>query len=236
MERTIGTRGNVQPAVRETAAEKIQYQPLFWLFLTGSVVGFFLEGLWCIVKTGHWEHHAATLWGPFCIIYGIGAVAIYMMSHCLAGKSMVVKFGAFFLSGSLVEYFGSLFQERLLGSVSWDYSDHFMNIDGRVSLQMALTWGALGVWFMQVLYPPIKRLFQRIGGKKSAIACGVMTVFMMVNLLCTSMAVLRWRARLTELPATNRIEQVLDEKYGNEEMAKKFPNMRFGVETSANAL
>lgn len=75
----------------------IKYQTLFWLFMIGSVLGFLLEGLWCVIKTGHWEHHVATIWGPFCIIYGIGAVAAFLISQLLSGRHVLLQFGAFFL-------------------------------------------------------------------------------------------------------------------------------------------
>ena len=120
------------------------YATLFWLFMFGSVAGFVLEGLWCVLTDGRWESHTATVWGPFCIIYGIGAVAVYLLSGLLKGRSLPVQFAAFTLSGAAVEFFGSLFQELCFGSVSWDYSAHLLNLGGRVSLKMALMWGAMG--------------------------------------------------------------------------------------------
>ena len=51
---------------------RLRYTTLFWLFFLGSIAGFVLEGLWRIILVGHWENHSATVWGPFCIVYGIG--------------------------------------------------------------------------------------------------------------------------------------------------------------------
>ena len=41
----------------------LSYTSIFWLFMLGSILGYLLEGFWCILTKGHWEHHAATLWG-----------------------------------------------------------------------------------------------------------------------------------------------------------------------------
>lgn len=120
------------PSKQNDISFKIRYSTLFWLFMLGSVVGFILEGLWCILLQGHWEHHSATVWGPFCIIYGIGAVAVYLLSVVLKNQNLLVQFAAFTVSGAAVEYFGSLFQELCFGSVSWDYSEHILNLGGRV--------------------------------------------------------------------------------------------------------
>lgn len=207
----------------------IKYQTLFWLFMIGSVLGFVLEGLWCLIKTGHWEHHVATIWGPFCIIYGIGAVAAFLISQLLSGKHVILQFGAFFLSGALVEYFSSLFQESCFGSVSWDYSEHFLNIGGRVSLQMALIWGILGVLFMRFLFPLLKRALEKLNRKVSVLLCWIVTVFMVINLVATSAVVTRWQSRLDDASPSNSIERAIDYIYGNEKMERLFPNMQFNI-------
>ncbi len=93
------------------------YCSLFWLFLFGSVVGFVLEGLWCILKKGTWESHSATVLGSFCIIYGFGAVAVYLISMVLKGENLLLQFFLFSVSGALVEYFGSLCSPCLFGSL-----------------------------------------------------------------------------------------------------------------------
>ena len=35
---------------KENPPVKFTYRTLFWLFLFGSVIGFILEGLWCILR------------------------------------------------------------------------------------------------------------------------------------------------------------------------------------------
>ncbi len=56
------------------------YPEFLFIFIIGSMAGFLLEGIWCVIRTGMWENHSATLYGPFCIIYGIGAAALYVIS------------------------------------------------------------------------------------------------------------------------------------------------------------
>lgn len=208
------------------AVEPLKYRVLFWLFVVGSVLGFLLEGCWSLVSTGQWVHHAATIWGPFCIIYGLDATAAYVLSRHLAGKALPVQFAACMLSGAAVEFFGSFFQERLFGSISWDYSQHFMNLGGRVSLQMAVVWGCLGVAFIHLLYPCLARLFQRARGRGGMFLCGAMTVFMVVNFMATSVVVGRWRERTMGVPPANPLESHIDASY-DERMAYLFDNLKF---------
>ena len=69
--------------------QKVSYASLFWLFLIGSVTGFVLEGLWCIVRKAHWESRTATVLWPFCVIYGVGAVAVDLLAVLLRGRHPV---------------------------------------------------------------------------------------------------------------------------------------------------
>lgn len=204
------------------------YCSLFWLFLFGSVAGFILEGFWCILQKGAWESHSSTVLGPFCIIYGFGAAAVYLISMVLKGENLLLQFFLFSVSGALVEYFGSFFQEIVFGSTSWDYSNHFMNIDGRVSLQMTLTWGVLGTIFVQLVFPLSVRLLGKMEGGFWQIGCVMLSVFTLANLLLSAAAVMRWKDRLTDdTPTANAFKQFLDETYNNDFMKKHYPNMKF---------
>lgn len=219
---------STKKATEKYAAASITYRSLFWLFLCGSVAGFVLEGLWCMIERGAWESHSATIWGPFCVIYGFGAAAIYLFAAVLKGKGRLIQFVLFSIAGTLVEYFGSLFQEIVYHSATWDYSDHFMNLDGRVSLPMSLIWGALGIVLARYVFPPFVRLLEKMEGRFWSFACIALSVFMAVNLLLSSSAIIRWRDRATNhFPAANVFEQYLDETFNNDFMKKTYPRMRF---------
>lgn len=101
--------------MKRNGKPKIEYSTLFWLFFFGSVTGFVLEGIWRIILLGHWENHAATVWGPFCLVYGVGAVVIYVVTYAIAEKSFFVQFLVFAAAGSAVEYVASYLQELIVG-------------------------------------------------------------------------------------------------------------------------
>ena len=55
--------------------------------------------------------------------------------------------------GGAFEYLCSLFQEKVFGSISWDYSNHFLNINGRTTIPFAIVWGILCVLMIKIVLP-----------------------------------------------------------------------------------
>ena len=206
---------------------KATYQELFFLFLTGSILGFILEGVWRVIRTGTWENHSATVYGPFCIIYGFGAAALYWVSGYVSRMPLWLRFLLFAVVGGAVEYIGSLVQEKLLGSISWDYSDRFLNIHGRICLSMTIMWGLLGTTYSLLFVPAAENFFFIASDWPTQGLCLVLSVGMAVNLLISAAAVFRWHERQQDIPAKNTVEERLDKVYGDERMERVYNNMVF---------
>lgn len=207
---------------------------LFWMFLLGSVAGFFIEGLWSVVRWGRWTHHAGVVWGPFCTIYGLGAVAMYIAASLLVParpmsrwQLALARFIVCAVAGTLVEYFVSLFQELGFGSVSWDYSHQKYNLGGRVSLGMTFVWGGVGLVFIEFACPAMQLLIAKIQGHGGCIATWALIVFMCVNMAVSAAAVNRWRDRGLQIPPRTSFGAAIDRCFDDERMEYLFPNMQF---------
>lgn len=206
----------------------LSFPTLFWLFIAGSLMGFVMEGVWHFLREGTWGFRVATLWGPFCVIYGVGAVAMYLIALTVEQRHPLTQFAAFALAGSAVEYLSSLFQEAAFGTVSWNYSHHSINIGGRISLQMTLIWGVLGMVLMYGILPLLLRAFNRMHLNSRTTLCRMTAAFMCVNLLMTSIALMRWQERVHfDTPASNAVEAYMDKHWPDERMRERFPNMEF---------
>lgn len=171
---------------------ELSYQNMFWLFMVGNMLGVLVEGIWCVFRWGHWETHVTFIWGPFNIVYGVGAVGMYAASVFLSRKKLWVKFTAFSLVGAAIEYIVAVFQEKVFNSTSWDYSRQWFNLGGKISIAFTLAWGVLGVFFVQVCLPPLKKLFRKNNSKALRVACWVLTVFMAVNAVLSLIILTRW--------------------------------------------
>ena len=208
----------------EAKSLKANYYDLFWMFIFGSVAGFILEGVWSAWRFGAWANHAATVWGPFCIIYGAGMVAIYLLAQKIAKYNTLVKFILFSLGGALLEFGCGVAQGLVFGSRSWDYGGPFF---GLINLEMTIVWGLLGVVFSWLVLPFTNKMIGRFNTKFWRRAGIALSIFMILDFTVTSMAVWRWGDRLQGIEARNKTEEVLDLHFDNLRMSEIFPNMEF---------
>ena len=107
-------------------------------FIIYSVVGFIIETLFAIVFHNVFESRQSFLYGPFCSIYGVGAVVMILFLNKYFNKNNHILFVGGFIIGSVVAYVLSLIGEILLNVRWWDYSDRFLNINGRICFLYSL--------------------------------------------------------------------------------------------------
>ena len=88
-------------------------------FIIYSIVGYIIETIFGIITKGVWESRQSFLYGPFCAIYGVGAVIMIMFLHGYSKKYTRLFLGGFIV-GSIVEYLVSWIGEMLLGVKWWD--------------------------------------------------------------------------------------------------------------------
>lgn len=206
---------------------KVNYPELFFLFFAGSIAGFILEGVWRVIRTGAWENHSATVYGPFCIVYGFGAAALYWFSGEVYDLPLWKQFVLYALTGAMVEYIASFAQEIVFGSVSWDYSGRLFNINGRICLSMTMMWGLLGLIFSRFCSPAADHFFTAAENWPLQGLCTIFSILMAADLILSAGALIRWRDRQYDIPARNTIEEQLDMHYGDDRMEQIYNNMVF---------
>ncbi len=112
-----------------------------WLFLIYSFLGWFGETIFAAIRKKRFSNRGI-INGPFCIIYGIGALSITAVTGELSG---IWLFLASAVLASLVEWIGGHLIEQMYHERWWDYSALPANLDGYISLPTAALWGVLGL-------------------------------------------------------------------------------------------
>ena len=127
-------------------------ETLFLWFVIYSILGWVYETILCSVKQKRFINRGF-LNGPYCPIYGCGAV----LDILLLGKitNPVLLFLAAALLTGVLEYFTSLTMEKLFHARWWDYSDKKFNINGRVYLTGVIAFGIFSLVLILFLHPAV---------------------------------------------------------------------------------
>ena len=111
---------------------------LITYFILYSFLGWIMESIFrsiCekkLINTGF-------LRGPFCPIYGIGAIIMFVFLKKFENLPILL----FFISMIILtawEYIVGILLEKIFNTKYWDYSDHKFNFQGRICLSNYLEY------------------------------------------------------------------------------------------------
>ena len=208
-------------------AKGMNIYKLLIICFVGSFVGVIIELLWCLFTNGYIESRSGLVYGPFNLLYGVGAVALTACLYKFRNRSAWISFLGGMAVGSVVEYLCSWGQELIFGSRSWDYSHMPFNINGRICLLYSVFWGFLGVLWIKNIYPRMAKWILKIPNRIGKIATWILVVFFVFNSFMTLISLYRWSQRINDIEPSNTFWEFIDERFPNERMERIFANMEF---------
>ncbi len=200
---------------------KYQIFELLTYFVIYSFAGWVMESIFrsfCekkIINTGF-------LRGPFCPIYGIGAIIIYVFLRGFKDNIILL-----FIMGVIIltiwEYLVGVLLEKLLNTKYWDYSDHKFNIQGRVCLTNSIFWGILGVVFIEYVNPFVQEQIHNMNDIYIQIIVYIATAIIAIDGITTIAKMKNLRVTLEKIEKLNtQIKAKLEEiKEASTDKAKK---------------
>lgn len=216
---------NPEAKDRYTFAKGICLDKIIWVFLASALLGDIIETLYCRLVGGVWMSRSSVLYGPFSIVWGLGAVVLTLVLYRFADKADRYVFLIGALLGGVYEYTCSVFTEIVFGTVFWDYSHMPFNIGGRTNLLYMVFWGILSVVWIKLIYPKMSSAIEKVPPLAGKIITWILVAFMICNALISAMAMLRYTERQDGIPADNVVEEFLDANYKDELIEKVWPNM-----------
>lgn len=212
-------------------------------FIIYSILGYIIETIFGLVTKGVLESRKNFLFGPFCCIYGVGALVVILGLQKFKKNNYTIFFGGM-LIGSIVEYLISLVGEFIFHIKWWDYSNMPFNLNGRVCVAFSLLWGGLAIYLMCHVQPQIQKIVNKFSKKTVKIVAIIGIIYMAINFILTSFALEMFFARLVvdynlelkdvngyilnsnEIYSNEKVKEFSDKYFTNERMLKTFPNIK----------
>ena len=218
-------------------------------FILYSVLGYIIETVFGIITKGVWESRQSFLYGPFCGIYGLGAVVMIVFLQYFKKNYNTLFLGGF-LIGSVIEYVVSLVGELIFHIKWWDYSDMPLNINGRICVFFSIFWGFLAIYLMASVNPKMDQLMawikKKISVKKLKIITLLVTIFLAIDCILTGIALEAFYIRMiheNDIQIDEQEKEVVAKLYediytdenkaefinkfwGNKKMIRTFPNLK----------
>ena len=216
-------------------------------FIIYSIAGYIIETLFALVRYGVLESRQSFLYGPFCSIYGVGAVIMILFLQYFKRNSITLFIGGFII-GSITEYFLSLIGELILHVKWWDYSNMPLNINGRICFYYSIFWGILAIFLMRTIHPKVRTIMAYIL-KKSSIKFAktfilAITIFLVIDCIISGYAINLFTIRMIaendlnvehkeiifkinkRIHESNLNSFLISTLFNNEKMIKTYPNLK----------
>ncbi len=210
-------------------AKGVCKEKLFFIFLFGCVFGCvyeeFLNGYFSYIYNGAWvfETRRGLLYGELSPIYGWGAALIVLLL-CKRDRKWYLNLLYGSLIGGTFEYLTGFLQEKFTGYISWDYSNEFLNINGRTTIPFMLIWGLLALVMIYVIYPFFSNLIEKIPYKLGTIMYKVLIILISIDIVLSFSAAIRQGMRHEGYQPITPVGRFYDQVYPDDRIARSYPN------------
>ncbi len=251
MEETINEEKNNAKEIKKEKKKftilGISIWELLAYFIIYSIAGYIIETLFALVRYGVLESRQSFLYGPFCSIYGVGAIIMILFLQYFR-KNRITLFIGGFIIGSITEYLLSLIGELILHVKWWDYSNMPLNINGRICFYYSIFWGILAIFLMKAIHPRVRNLMAFILKKSSEkftkMAIIIISAFLAVDCILSGYAINLFTIRMiaeNDLNVANkeiiyemndRLHEsklnsfLMNTLFNDEKMIKTYPNLK----------
>lgn len=180
-------------------------------FITYSFLGWVMESIFRsisekkIINTGF-------LKGPFCPIYGVGAIIMLLFLKRFS-DNLAVLFIVSVVVLTIWEYLVGVLLEKLFHTKYWDYSKNKFNFQGRICLTNSIFWGILGVVFVKYIHPAIENLIEKIDVRILIFVYSILGIVILVDMITSIVKVKNIKVTLEKIEKlNNEIREKLKEE------------------------
>ncbi len=132
----------------------------FLLFVMYSMMGWIMEVLLALICLRKFVNRGVLI-GPYLPIYGVGCLLILLLVQRYKNKPWLLVICSMLICSAL-EYVTSFLLEAIFNTRWWDYSNNFMNLNGRICIETTALFGVLGAFIVYVVNPVFMKLIYKM--------------------------------------------------------------------------
>ena len=206
----------------------------FLLFMIYSIAGWILE-----VVLKFKDHKSfidrGFLIGPYCPIYGYGALLITILLNRYENDPIVLFFMTIIVCGFL-EYSTSWAMEKLFKARWWDYSKRKFNLNGRVCLGTLIPFGIFGLIIIYITNPFILCCLEKSNIKILNVISILVFIAYIIDNIISTIIILGFRKTTIKVEKeathddteqiTKKVREILAQKsWGYKRLIDAFPRL-----------
>ena len=208
----------------------------FLIYIIYSVVGYLIEVACRLVEDKRFVNRGFLI-GPYCPIYGTGALLLTFFLEPFK-YNIVLVFVLSMLICGILEYLTSYTMEKLFKARWWDYSNKKFNINGRICLKTIIPFGLLGTVILYITNPLIVELSGKLNIYILSILSGLIFVAYLIDNIISFRVILKFGQIASDVKVDNteeislKVKQVIHEQKLKlqERLVNAFPNFEPSIE------
>ena len=166
----------------------------FIYFVLYAIFGWLYEVFLEVVVYKWGFSNRGVLFGPYCPVYGFGALAfIFTVYPIIKNKKgwkkwlwVPVVFLLCMIIATSIELVTSYICEWTMGSWPWQtYADYKINFQARIALSPSIRFGLGGVAFLYLIQPLYEKITDKLGRKKINIVAIIMAIILIIDMIYT---------------------------------------------------
>lgn len=175
-----------------------KYYYIFFYFIIYSFLGWCLEVLYSFKNKSKFVNRGF-LNGPFCPIYGFGAISLITVLSPLRQHLPFLLIGCFVFP-SAIEYFTGFVLEKAFSATWWNYSRYKFNLKGRICLRFSALWWVVSVFLVIFINPNITdKLAQMLPIRCRYVLLISFTSYFIIDFYITLLSLIKLKKLFTQI-------------------------------------
>lgn len=204
----------------------------YLLLMIYAVCGWFIE-----VTGKYFQYHRfinrGFLIGPYCPIYGWGAVAITILLKRYTYNPILLFIMSMVIC-SILEYATSYFMEKFFNARWWDYSQKKFNLNGRICLDTMIPFGLLGVFISYLSNPFFLSVLSKLNDTTLLIISSVTFIIYKIDNVVSAIVLFKVKGYNKKLAKDNTEELtklvkefLMQKSFLYRRLQKAYPNVKY---------